>query len=150
MPLPSNCAACAFHQPNGKLCRRHSAGVSEKLNERAFWLATPDASRCAQGDAEGKVVPCGSCAHWYQPDGKPIPPPGSPGKDSLDSYWASTIGEKDEDWWKESGLCTASAPWPGGHKGRTAYPRVTHRTLDGCGDGSDVTEEEGEEDEGGC
>jgi hypothetical protein len=101
------------------------------------WPHTANTDRCGDGVSDKPPVHCELCAHWWQPDGKPIDPNI---RELGGGYWMSGDNQKAiNEWWAGSGLCTRFAPGPSpGEQPRRACWKVTHGKLDGCGDGEEI------------
>lgn len=79
-------------------------------------------------------IQCGFCIYWWQPDGKPLPPPQSMQTSAHTNPLWHVPEDRGPDWWTHSGLCVHHTASPAGET-QMYHPRVTHATLDGCGDG---------------
>lgn len=135
MPLPADCSGCTMRQPNGSICRRHAPGPGREGQAIAVWpIVRPD-QRCGEGKTGASPVSCGACLHWWQPPNQLVGPSAS-----SHPLWGArvTLG-RDAGWWQAAGLCTRYAASPSiGADQPEMHHRVTHGTLDGCGDGEAV------------
>ncbi len=127
---PDSCAGCGYHLPT-KECRAHSPhpGHDEEFVV-ALWNFTKDTDRCSAGTTTKQWGPCDDCTKWAQPGGKPLNP-------------VYKQGLPDE-WWEQSGLCTANAPGATSNEGLWTFWKVTsaysHKgSIGGCGDGDSVS-----------
>jgi hypothetical protein len=124
--LPRDCASCGFHLPT-KECRRHSPHPSHDEDFIvAFWNFTKDNSRCGAGTSIKEPVSCDDCLHWLQPNDAPL--------------WPDYKQGLPDEWWAQSGLCTANPPGATSNEALWTYWRVTSTyqwkgSSGGCGDG---------------
>jgi hypothetical protein len=134
MSLPPSCAACGMLQQPDNLCRRHAPSPTTERREAAYWPRREPASRCGEGSTD-QPIQCGACIYWWQPDSKPLDPPNAPVKLHTNPIWhVLPSPDRGPEWWAHSGLCVHHTASPASET-QTYYPRVTHATLDGCGDG---------------
>lgn len=147
MSRPASCSTCSFHQPNKHLCRRHAPGSTDRRFEVAKWPSTELDSRCGEGKTDEGPIPCDSCIYFWRPGGiSPDPGDGSANGAVKPSLWTVNKSAKwDTEWWRNAGYCVRYAPSPG-NETRTAYPRITHSRLDGCGDGEAPDADKDDED----
>jgi hypothetical protein len=128
--LPTDCGVCGYHHLQTKECRRHSPhpGHDEEFVV-ALWNFTKDRNRCGAGTTTKEIVACDDCVHWYQPDGEPL--------------WPDYKQGLPDEWWAQSGLCTANPPGASASEGLWTFWRVTSTYLHngssgGCGDGVSI------------
>ena len=129
--LPRDCAACGYHHITTKECRRHAPhpGHDEDF-VIALWHYTKDSSRCGAGTSIKQPVACDDCIHWHQPNNEPL--------------WPDYKQGRPDEWWAQSGLCTASPPGTTTDEGLWTFWKVTSTypfkgSSGGCGDGVSIT-----------
>lgn len=134
MAIPPSCTACRMFQQPGDLCRRHAPSPTTERQEVAQWPRREPDSRCGEGSFDPPLT-CRSCQFWWQPGGKPLNPPHVlVGKHTHPFWQVSAPNDRGPEWWAQSGLCIHHTASPD-RETRLYHPRVTHATLDGCGDG---------------
>lgn len=123
MALPQSCSACAFYP--AEHCQRHAPSPGEVAFEVVYWPKVAPGERCGSGaviepGTTSPLLACGSCLHWWQPDGAGLVP--------------FQLGRHDQDWWDFTGYCTRFAPHPSTNRYAKVRWKVTHAD-EGCGDG---------------
>src|SRR6476620_11632236 len=134
MAIPPSCAACGMFQQPGDLCRRHAPSPATAQREVAQWPRREPTSRCGEGSHDPPIQ-CGSCIFWWQPGGKPLKEWVYFSRQNKFPIWNTPARtDRGPDWWQHSGLCVRHTAAPAGET-QLYHPRVTHATLDGCGEG---------------
>jgi hypothetical protein len=124
--LPTDCGVCRYHINKTKECRRRAPHPGQDDGfVVAVWNRTRDRDRCGSGSTKREMVTCEDCAHWLQPDGKPLSPPFRQGLS--------------REWWENSGYCTRHAPGATVDEGQWMFWKVTNATTGGCAEGSSVS-----------
>jgi hypothetical protein len=125
----TDCGVCAYH--TRQECRRHAPqpGHDEEYVVTR-WNFTKDRNRCGEGSTTKEIVACDDCIHFYQPNNEPL--------------WPDYKQGLPDEWWAQSGLCTANPPGATMNEGLWTFWRVTSTypiqgVGGGCGDGVSIT-----------
>jgi hypothetical protein len=127
--LPTDCGVCTMHLRT-KECRRHAPSPGhDRAYLIALWNFTRDSDRCGRGSTTKAIVDCDDCTNWHQPNGEPL--------------WPDYKQGYPDEWWAQSGLCTASSPSTTINEGLWTFWKVTsmfpHKgSRGGCGDGISI------------